>query len=197
MKSMKPHFHNASRVMLATLIVLVIHTTAMAETQPIRVLVYGEHKGDNIVYHYTVINNGTDEFNNVTIGSRFHPKVNGPVPQLGKLPIGWKYGRTGEVGTEIILDPHSTTQPQGWASKVYGQGLYSLEWLVPWGNSGGIEPGQTLSGFSVTVPRGDTIEMKIVPEPAVAAKMYVAGGFYVGYWFQEKSQKIFGPLEKQ
>jgi len=188
--------------MFTAFITLTTHTAAMAETQPIRVLVYGEHKGENIVYHYTVINNGTESFNNVTIGSRYHPKVNGPVPQLGKLPVGWKYGRTGEVGTEIILDPNSARQPQGWALKVYGQGLYSLKWLIPAENDATtsfIKPGQTLSGFSVTVPKIDPPYMQALDISTEEGKTYVNGTFEVGYWSESKQkfEDIYGPIEKQ
>jgi len=116
--------------LLAALLTLAAHAPALAETQPIRVLVYGEHQGENIVYHYTVINNGTDGFYNFTIGNRYDKTINRTIYELVKFPLGWKYGREGEGGTAIILDPNSTTQPPGWAPEIIGQVHYSLVWHI-------------------------------------------------------------------
>lgn len=95
---------------IISIISLLIFAPGLAWSDlPIRVLVYGEHHGENIVYHYTIINNGTQPFNNIVIGSRYDSAEDDTFPELGKLPVGWRYGREDENGVEIILDPASTS----------------------------------------------------------------------------------------
>ena len=113
-------YQNPSRLMAMCCLLLMIAGQAGAQSS-IRVLVYGEHRGANIVYHYTVVNNGSEAFNNFVIGSEYDKEENYTFPRLGRLPVGWRYGKTGETGREIILDPASTTQPAGWSPLVYGQ----------------------------------------------------------------------------
>lgn len=166
-----------------------------AAEAPIRVLVYGEHQRDNLVYHYTVINNGTAGFNNFTIGSEYDPEQKDTWPELGKLPLGWSYGEKGEIGTEILLDPASTTQPAGWVPSVYGaqdSGFFFLEWS---GGANGVEPGQTLSGFSVTVPKGK--DPNLLPMPAGSELRYLNGHFTVGLPEYKGFKDIHGALERQ
>lgn len=173
--------------------------TASAET-PIRVLVYGEHQGNNLVYHYTVINNGTVGFNNFTVGSEYDPAQKETWPELAKLPLGWRYGKKGEIGTEILLDPASTAQPTGWAPSVYGaqdSGFFYLEWsTAPLDQTKGIEPGQTLSGFSVAVPKGK--DPDLIPMPAGSELKYLNGHFTVGLYSKTEGFKdVHGALERQ
>jgi hypothetical protein len=174
-------------------------TTSLATDAPVRVLVHGKHVANNLVYSYTVVNAALEKFGNVTIGSSFSAERGYQVPQLDKLPVGWKYGREGETGVEIILDSASTTQPSGWAAQVFGQqdhGYYYLRWYVPFESTAtGILKGQTLSGFSVTVPKGNEPDRLLVPGTGDA---YLNGGFEVGYregWNTFK--EFYGSIERQ
>ena len=172
----------------------------------IHVLVYGVHYGGNIVYNYKVINNGDTPFNNFTIGSEFYSTNNSEYPQLTRLPLGWTYGREGETGTAIILAPGSTSQPAYWTSHVFGQqetDNYYLEWHAsrgPGDVSNSILPGQTLDGFSVTVPLEDSnISFPMVTGQPVHIgpdEMYIKGGFKVGYYPGKQYQKVWGTLER-
>jgi len=64
-----------------------------------------------------------------------------------------------ESGGDIQLAPTSTTQPPYWTAEMYGPGIYSLEWhLLPDGQPYAIPPGQSLGGFSVTLPLFDIRE---------------------------------------
>jgi len=188
------------QVVFSTMIVLTMNLAQAAE-QRSRALVYGEHRGDTIVYHYTVVNNGPERFYNFTIGGEYDAAEDARFPELGKLPLGWKFGREGETGTEIILDPASTTQPTGWKPHVYGKqesGFYYLEWdAFGSGVEGGIKPGQTLSGFSVTVPTGYTEGMRALSTPAESQFKYVDGHFTVGIQKNYKRPEFHGSIEKQ
>lgn len=162
---------------------------------PIRVLVYGEHQRDNLVYHYTVINNGTVGFNDLTIGSEYDPEQAETWPELGKLPVSWRYGEKGEIGTEILLDPTSTRQPAGWRPWVYGQQDVDFFYLNWNGGTNGVEPGQTLSGFSVSVPKGK--DPNLLSMPADAELKYLNGHFTVGLPEYKGLKDIHGALERQ
>lgn len=145
---------------------------------PVSVLVSADQTSSTITYRYTLINNSTESFNNVVIGSRFDATQNDTFPELGKLPIGWQSGSQGETGTSIVLDPTSTTQPSGWTASVYGQEETAFFYL-DWRNSGGaaIQPGQTLSGFSVAVQKGR--DPNLIRMPADFERKYLNGHFTV------------------
>lgn len=136
-----------------------VQAQAQASSAGVRILAYGIHHGGNLVYHYKVVNSGTKTVIGFVIGNEFDIDENYSFPQLLRLPLGWSYGRTGETGTAIILAPGSTSQPQGWQSKVYGQqdsGMYYLEWnSYSSSRSVAVQPSQTLAGFTVTVPLVD------------------------------------------
>jgi len=169
----------------------------------IRILVYGVHYGGNIVYNYKVINNGDTPFNNFTIGSYFDSVRDNEYPQLIRLPLGWTYGETGETGTEIILNSSSTSQPSNWVSWVYGQqetSTHYLRWHTPRGDgSNGIHPGQTLDGFSVTVPLADNkLSLPMVTGKPVFTgpdEKYLKGNFKISFGSEKKFQKVWGTLE--
>lgn len=171
----------------------------------IRVLVYGIHYGGNIVYNYKVINNGDTPFNNFTIGSEFDSSENSEFPQLLRRPIGWTYGEKGEVGREIILAPGSTNQPPNWKPWMYGHQdtyLCYLEWDIPRGDgSNDIRPGQTLTGFSVTIPLADSkLILPLVtglPVPTGPDEKYLKGNFKVGFGSEKNFQEAWGTLERE
>lgn len=173
----------------------------------IRVLVYGIHYGSNIIYNYKVINNGDTPFNNFTIGSHFDSVEDYAYPQLTRLPLGWIYGRTSETGREILLNPASTSQPAYWTPDVFGQqetATHYLEWRAsrgPGDVSNSIRPGQTLAGFSVTIPLVDNkLSLPVVTgKPLFTGpdEMYVKGDFRVGYYPGKKHQEVWGTLERE
>jgi hypothetical protein len=194
-----------------TIVWLVVSTVGSVHVQAlatgIRVLVYGVHYGGNMVYSYKVINNGDTPFNNFTIGSYFKSEEDGELPQLIRLPLGWSYGRTGETGTAIILAPASTSQPPYWTPHVFGQqenDNYYLKWHAsrgPGDVSNSIRPGQTLAGFSVTVPLVDnSLDLPAVTGQPVftgSDEMYIKGGFKVGYYPEKQYQEVWGTLERE
>jgi len=174
----------------------------LAPATNIRVLVYGVHYGGNLVYNYKVVNNGDTAFNNFTIGCGFDSVKNYLYPQLVRLPLGWKEGETGEIGTAIVLAPSSTNQPTGWTSLVYGKqgtSTYYLRWLASRGHEvpNIIRPGETLTGFSVTVPLEDSqLDLPMVTGQPVFTgpdEMYVKGGFRVGL---VSGKEVWGTLER-
>lgn len=193
---------------LIAIAALLISTVAEAETfapaTGIRILVYGIHYGGNLVYNYKVINNGDTAFNNFTIGNEFDIAENDYFPQLTRLPLGWKYGRVGETGTEIILATSSTSQPSYWEANVHGKqdtSNYFLEWRAPRGPgdiSNAIQPGQTLAGFSVTIPLEDNeLDLPMVTgQPAFIGpdEKYVKGNFKVGL---VSGKHVWGALERE
>lgn len=183
--------------------------TGTAQAQPfapatgIRVLVYGIHYGGNLVYNYNVINNSGAPFNNFTIGGYYDVAQDYEYPQLTRLPLGWTYGIVGETGTAIILAPGSTSQPPYWMPHVFGQQdtvNYYLEWSTPWGDgSNVIHSGQTISGFSVTIPLVDNelFLPAVTGQPAFTGpdEKYLKGNFKVGFGSEKNFQEVMGPLE--
>lgn len=179
-----------------------------AQTPDVHMQVYGIHQGNDIVYNYTLINNSTETLQRFVIGSTYDSQKAYEYPQLKRLPSGWDYGRESETGTEIILAPGSTRQPPNWKSKVYGQeeiSYYYLEWeTTPDGQGSAIAPGQSLGGFSVTVPLYDPhLSPREYYNAGVSIHgwkqndMYLSSNFKVSYWDFHKNvlQNIWGPLE--
>jgi hypothetical protein len=178
-----------------------VHAQSPAPATGIRILVYGIHYGGNLVYNYKVVNNGDTAFQYFTIGSEFNSTENYELPQLSRRPFGWKYGERGETGTEILLSSASTTQPPSWTSHVFGQqdiGYYYLNWHAIRGHGNGnvsnaILPGQTLAGFSVTVPLVDGKRRPPTYELTAPDEMYIKGGFKVGL---VSGEDVWGTLER-
>jgi hypothetical protein len=175
-----------------------------APASGIRVLVNGIHHGGNLLYNYKVVNDSNTRIHSVIIGSKFDSVKDSEYPQLLRLPLGWAYGEVGEIGTEIILAPGSTSQPTGWKASVYGQqgtALYYLEWDTFRGYDGllnDIHPGQTLSGFSVTVPSVHTTIHPPHYSLTAPDEMYVRGHFKIGVIDTMRNfQDIWGQLERE
>jgi len=184
-------FNYFGKFLIATLLSVCFAPFARADA-PVRVLVYGEHQGDSVIYHYTVINNGTRAFNNFVIGSQYDAVDDDTWPELGKLPTGTRFGQQGEVGTQILLDPTSTTQPLGWAPSVYGvqdSGFFFLKWRS---SNQVIGPSQTLSGFSVRVPLGQ--DPNLGRMPIGSDLKYLNGHFSVGL---SSTPDLHGQIERQ
>jgi hypothetical protein len=192
---------NPLLVRIAATCILLMSVAGRASAQaPVRVLVYGEHRGENTVYHYTVANISAGPFGNFVIGSEYNKDEDDTFPRLGRLPPGWRYGVTGETGSEIVLDPASTTQPTGWKAMAYGQedtGFFYLEWRVASiGAAKGVAPGQSLAGFSVAVPKKP--DPRLVRMPKGSEFAYLHSSFTVQvYSPTEGFKKIHGPIERQ
>lgn len=196
------------RLALFALLLMGVSVQVHAQTPPpaagIRILAYGIHYGGNLVYNYKVVNDGKIRFNNFTIGSGFDNLGAYEIPQLTRLPLGWKYGREGETGVAIILAPGSTSQPAYWTSRVFGQqeaDTYYLRWYAPRGPddvSNAILPGQTLSGFRVTIPLEDKgLDLPMVTGRPVFTgpdEMYLKGNFKVGL---VSGEEVWGTLERE
>lgn len=163
----------------------VVFAQAQASASGVRIQVYGIHYGGNIVYNYKVVNTGTKTVIGFVIGNEFDVEENYSFPQLVRLPLGWTYGERGEIGREIILAPGSTSQPQGWQSKVYGQqdiSWHYLEWnSYSSSRSVAVQPGQTMAGFIVTVPLiDDKLSLPMVTGQPVYTgpdESYIKGSF--------------------
>lgn len=198
-------FRISAIALLMSCLVGSVQAQVPAPATGIRVQVYGIHFGGNLVYNYKVINNSDTPFNNFTIGSNFPHEEDGELPQLYRRPLGWQYGITGETGTEIILAPDSTRQPPNWKTSMVGQqdiDFCYLEWHTLRGADGvsnAIRPGQTLAGFSVTVPLVDKklllLAIKGRPVYTGPDEMYLKGGFKVRYGSGRKFQEVWGALE--
>ena len=185
-----------------------LSTCVQAEILPssVRLQVYGTHQANDIIYHYKLINNSNETLQHFVIGSTYNIKKGDEYPQLMRLPTGWTYGKTSETGTKILLAPNSTSQPPYWTSNVYGQqesGSYYLEWkTAPDGQAYAIPPGQSLAGFSVSVPLFDPHRSpreyfnaaQVVGEQD---DIYLTGSFKVSYWDSNKNdlKNVWGPIE--
>jgi len=194
---------------IAAIMSLLVSSAGSAQAQTpepatgIRVLVYGIHYGGNIIYNYKVINNSERPIRNFVIGYYFDTELGYAYPQLTRLPLGWAYGREGETGTAIILAPASTSQPGNWASRVYGQqdtDNYYLEWNSYLSDkSNDIHPGQTITGFSVTIPLvDDQLSLPMVTgQPLFTGpdEKYLKGNFKVDFFYNKDIHEFWGPLE--
>ena len=128
-----------------------------AHAADIRVLAYGEHVGTEIVYRYTLINNGPGHMEDISIGTvdagdsyktvdlnpapgvYINPGQANTFSQLSRAP----------TGTTFVVDPDWTPRnmavhnqasvtmpalPAGWTAKMHGRNdtkLYSVEWTAP------------------------------------------------------------------
>ena len=181
-----------------------VQAQAQASSAGVRILAYGIHHGGNLVYNYKVVNTGTKTVIGFVIGNKFDTDENYSFPQLIRLPLGWSYGITGETGREIILAPGSTSQPTGWQSMVYGQqesGQHYLEWSsLLGGRSVAVQPGQTLPGFTVTVPLvDDKLSLPMVTGQPVYTgpdENYIKGSFRASIVdSNRKYEDVWGTIE--
>lgn len=133
-------------------------SSSIAAEAPVRVKVYGVHDGMHVTYHYALTNiSSRRDIYAFDIGWN-RPKNSG---DLRRLPIDWRHGRESAGGMEILLGPHSTKQPPGWAVEVMAveeDPAYWLAWRIPSdvSNAIGVPRGVTLGGFSVTLPQADS-----------------------------------------
>lgn len=197
-----------------------------AQATDIRVLVYGEHAGTDIVYHYTIVNNGTGRMQSITIGSvnagRSEPQAGLPpgvyrdigtvraFGQLTRLPTGTTFGPHPDPDLSHIewpvLDPASITLPAvpaGWKAELWGRRdgiVYGLNLAAP-------EP-RIQGNVNVTVSgadAGQTLSGFSVRVPAVgpgSAEPYYLASFkaevWLGTnWFERIAEQSFGVIEKQ
>jgi hypothetical protein len=201
-----PHF--LIRFVAISSLLLGLNAGAHAEILPssVHLQVYGTHQANSIIYHYKLINNSGESIRNFVLGSTYSSKMSYEIPQLERLPLGWSYGRESETGTAIILAPTSTSQPPYWTPHMFGQegiDYYYLEWeIAPDGQAYAIPSGQSLAGFSVSVPLYDPNEAP--PDYFNATQVvgeqddiYLTGSFKVSYWDSSKNdlKNVWGPIE--
>lgn len=147
---------NSTTIRRAHLVALaLVCGSALAQGPQAVIKAYGTHSSNGVTYHYQVTNNTGSELMGFDIGWDRPAEV----PELSVLPIGWHHGRIGETGAEILLSGNSTSQPAGWIAEIGAieetRGAW-LTWRVDEKTSvQGILPGQTLGGFTVTVPQED------------------------------------------
>jgi hypothetical protein len=187
----------------------------LAHAADVRVLVYGEHSGTDIVYHYTLVNNGTGKMMDLHLGVKeIGPGYEGAHMTLTRLPTGTTWRANPEIRfPEMDLPvPNSASvtspaQPAGWSVRIGGfrsSEVYAILWKAPqpvYGgpvNVTGADAGQTLSGFTVHVPVTSATGSGAVG----SAEQYVSGDFMVRVWLGEswigkKEQQTFAPIEKQ
>jgi hypothetical protein len=132
----------------------------VANDFPVRVSVYAEHQGGNIVYHYELHNNGPGEVREFYIGCDCAPEDTWRLGQLQLLPAGAVGGSGVARVASIDVPRHATAQPAGWRVQLGrtpgAEDRHWLAWRMPAARPNtGVRSGQTLSGFSITVPGED------------------------------------------
>lgn len=201
--------HHFFRIVTVSVLLLSLNPCVHAEILPssVHLQVYGMHQANDIIYHYKLINNSGESIRHFVLGSTFDAEDKGEFPQLMRLPKGWSYGRESETGTAIVLSPTGTSQPSYWTPHVYGQqgiDYYYLKWeTAPDGLAYAIPPGQSLAGFSVTVPLYDPNEAPSDYYNAAQVvdgeqdDIYLTGNFKVSYWDTSKNElkNVWGPVE--
>jgi hypothetical protein len=156
----------------------------LANELPVSVSVYAEHQGANVVYRYEVRNNGPGELREFYIGCDCAAAEAQRTAQLRVVPAGATpgAGAANIVLMDIPLD--ATSQPAGWRVELARSSDASNHWLMwrmPAARSkAGVLPGQTLAGFSITLPQAD---------PAYLQGRYSAHVLHNGRYVQ-----ITGPL---
>ena len=125
-----------------------------ADELPVRVSVYAEHQGGNVVYHYEVRNNGPGELREFYIGCEC--LLSTGVAELRALPLGTI---ASDDSRSLDIPLEVTTQPAGWRARIERSepdGRHWLAWRMPAARANaGVMPNQTLAGFSITVPQAD------------------------------------------
>jgi hypothetical protein len=148
--------HRASLLLACLLSGLAV--TAQAQ-ETARVQVYAEHQGGNVIYRYEIRNTGPGEIRRIQIGCDCRGGPVGVLPQLRVLPLQAEADRTDDFGTWFKLPPEATNQPPGWRARLLqprGASGYWIEWYMPAARANaGISAGQTLTGFSITLPGAD------------------------------------------
>ena len=189
--------------------VLWLSLLPQAHAADVRVLVYGEHAGADVVYHYTLVNNGAGKMMEFAVGVKeIDPGYDAAYGTLSRLPTGTTFVPDPDPDfsafERVLYNPASVTspvQPAGWSVRLGGNReseFHAIGWKAPQPvyrgpvNVTGADAGQTLSGFSVRVP---------ATGPGSLEK-YITGDFFARFWLGEswlskKVQHIFAPLEKQ
>lgn len=132
--------------LLTTLFACFVGIGVAQRSPGVSVLVYQQNLANgNVVYNYRVINNSEQSIVDINIGSDYYRTVS----ELLSNPVGWDYFDG--------LARGSTTSTPGWASSFITteeSQFAQLSWEII-GSNLGLNPGQSLSGFSVTIPRED------------------------------------------
>jgi len=114
------------------------------EVPPVDVKVSAQPMGSETVYHYRIINHGTQPVTALQIGFDYYHGES----ELQRAPSGAEPGS---------LPPAAVTSPQGWTAELNAtedSPNLDLEWSADTADEA-IPPGGSVSGFSVTVPGND------------------------------------------
>jgi len=138
---------------ICTIFLFVFSCLASAQTL-VQVKVYAEHVGTNIVYVYEVVNNSSNPISAIRVGHRYNDTNQNNLideRQLTVLPAGLN---DLDEGTPLT----SKTNPTGWRDEIGAQEENNRFWFG-WEIENMEQPGllarQTLTGFSVTIPKAD------------------------------------------
>lgn len=191
----------------------------------VRVLVKAEHAGTDILYRYTLVNNGPGNMMRLAIGvtpdggiypSATVPEVNS-YGTLSRLPTGTTFapddadGHFGPSWMVATYNPASVSvpaQPAGWLVERAGpRGDHprSVSWKAPlkiYSSRGGYNGLQDVTGANA----GQTLSGFSVRVPADSATgpgavgalaPYTTGEFSATIWMGTTSQEFYGRIEKQ
>lgn len=167
----------------------------LAQAAEVRLLVHGKHIGTDIVYHYTLVNNGSGNMLDFTIGLIPAGDGDNYLGTLTRLPTGTTWMPDPEVPSFpawdlAMLDPAYVTlptQPAGWTLQreagSRGTDTYAITWKAPepvYGGQAitGANAGQTLTGFTVRVPANSATG----PGTVGTLDPYVTGNFRATVW---------------
>lgn len=150
----RPRFHLLLSFTLAS---LAFSIPAKAAEDGARLRVHAEHRAGQVVYHYQIENHGRAELREIALGCDCRYWEGVVAPLLTAVPVGPQVGEPGYVDGDILLTPDVVRTPAGWqvsARRVPGSARYWITWHAV--GVHGLPGGQTLKGFSISVPRADT-----------------------------------------
>lgn len=133
-------------IAVSLFLLIVVACAAVAQQAPtVAVKAFQTNLPDGTIrYQYRVINSGTGTVVGLAIGSDYYHGVS----ELHALPVGWDF--------DAGLPQGSSASPAHWnASVITTEESPVVE--IEWRNDGtaDIAPGQTVAGFSITVPQAD------------------------------------------
>lgn len=121
-----------------------------------RVRVHAEHRAGQVVYHYQIENRGRGEIREIALGCECRHWDGVVAPLLTVVPVGPQYGDPGYTGEAVSMTPEAARTPAGW--QVGARRLpQTAQYWITWHAVGprGLAPGQTLKGFSISLPQPD------------------------------------------
>jgi hypothetical protein len=136
---------------------LLLHATMIASAVAAPTIVRGRSStiGNRVSYTYSVTNGSEKTIVTLLIGVDTPAGTGG---QLWEQPIDWKLWQEERVGYGFRIPPPGAAAPPQWIPLgVLFEESYrmAVSFIVTDDNAPGIPPGQTISGFQVTVAKAD------------------------------------------